>query len=121
MQAFGQLHHFGVRIHAQNKFAPGGVPPVQLLGVGEIGVAPDGHAAGHLRHQLHRPINPLHTATVAGDVARTVDQIQHLFGVGQAHNQRRVTPNPLVGNVPPFFALAVGLGNGPIHVDKSFF
>ena len=80
------LKNLGVRIHSQDEFTPGVVPPVQLLGVGKVGVASDGHAAGHLADQLHGPVNPLHAAAVTGGVARAVHQVKHLFGIGQTHD-----------------------------------
>jgi hypothetical protein len=75
-----------MRIHSQDEFTPGMVPSVQLLGVGKVGVASDGHAAGHLAHQLHRPIDPLHAAGMAGGVTRAINQVKHLLGIGQAHD-----------------------------------
>src|SRR5271157_330414 len=44
--------------------------------------------------------------------------IQYLFGVGQTHHQRRITPNPFVGQCHAAFALPVGPGNRPVHIDE---
>jgi hypothetical protein len=54
---------------------------------------------------------------VAGDVARPINQIKHLSSVGQRHDQRRVPPHALVGDVDALLALPAGRGIGAIDVD----
>ena len=49
-KSFGQLHHFGVGIHSQNKRHPALIPSIQLRGVGEISVAAHRQSAGHDEH-----------------------------------------------------------------------
>ena len=93
----GQGHQLRMGIEAQNKPRPLLVPPVQLRGVRKVGVATHRDPARDLAHQPNGPINPGHALTVAGDVARPVHQVQHFACVGQAHDQRRITPNPFVG------------------------
>ena len=109
-----------MRIDAQDKLGSLSIPTVQVLGVAEIGVAAKGHAAGHGLHQRDRPIHPFHTPALAGRVARTIDHIEHLLGVGQTHHQGRITPDPFVGDVHPLLALPIGACDRPIHVHKGF-
>ena len=55
---------------------------------------------------------------VRGPVAAAVDQEQRLGGVGQRDDQRVVAPHPVVGDVHPLLAPAVGGGERPVGVDE---
>ena len=51
------------------------------------------------RHEADGLADPLRRAFVAHDVARPVDEIEHLTRVGQRDDKRVIAPNPLVGHV----------------------
>ena len=55
---------------------------------------------------------------VRGPVATAVDQEQGLGGVGQRDDQRMVAPHPLVGDIHPLLAPAVGGGERAVGVDE---
>jgi len=67
--------------------------------------------------QVDRLVDPVGGAGVAGCVAGPVDQVKHLFGVGQRHDQRRVSPDALVGDVHPGLVLPTGWGDGAVGVE----
>ena len=75
----------------------------------------------HQRHKIDRPVHPFGRSIGRRTVAWPVYQIEDLVGVGQSNDQRGVTPNPVIGNVHAFLALARGLGDCAIHVDDGFF
>ena len=108
-----------MRIDPQDELVPRRIPPIQLLGVTEVRVPADGHGLSHLHHQTHRPVNPFHAPALAGGVARTIHQIKHLFGIGQAHDQRPITPNPFIRNVHPLFAFTIGPRDRPVHINEG--
>jgi len=98
--------------------AAGVVPPVQLPGLHEVGVAPEQHRLEpRPPAQRHGLVQVLVGAFVAGAVARAVHQVQRLLGVGQRHQQRVVAPLPVVADVHPLLALAEGGRDRAVGVD----
>jgi len=53
---------------------------------------------------------------MARRVARSVDQIEHLVGVGQTHDQRRIAPHAPIGNVHAPLALTQRSRDRSIHI-----
>ena len=68
---------------------------IPILMLTAIGVTPDTDPFGVGFDQVDGPIDPAGRALVGDGVAGTVDHIQHLFGVGQRHDQRRIPQMPL--------------------------
>ena len=76
----------------------GGVPAIQVLGLGELGVAPQEHRAeagpaAEVDGLIEVDVGPL----VRGAVARAVDQEQRLGRVGQRDQEGVIAPGALVG------------------------
>ena len=95
------------------------VPAVEVPGLGEVGVAPEGDLAepgpaAEVGGLVEVDVGVL----VRGAVAAAVDQEQRLGGVGQRDDQRVVAPLPLVGDVHALLAPAVGGGQRAVGVDE---
>ena len=96
----------------------GGVPAVQVLGLGELGVAPQEHRAeagpaAEVDGLIEVDVGPL----VRGAVARAVDQEQRLGRVGQRDQEGVIAPGALVGPVDVALALGVGADQRAVGVD----
>ena len=52
-----------------------------------------------------------------GALPGRLTRVQHLLGVGQRHDQRRVAPDPLVGDVHPLLLAAGGGREGAVDVE----
>ena len=87
----------------------------------EIRVAPEPYLLKHRRCEFYRPVHPFGSSIVGGAAARPIHEIEHLIGMGESHNQRRVSPDSVISNVHPFLALACGFGDRAIHVKDGFF
>jgi hypothetical protein len=115
------LHQVGGGVVAEDKaHALVGVPAVQVLGLGEVGIAAKQHpaeAAAEADGQgpVHRGGCPL----VRRPVARAVDQPEYLSGVGQRQHQGVVAPGAVVRDVHALLALAGGLDQEPVHVEDG--
>ena len=68
-------------------------------------------------HQVNGSIDPRGRPLVRGGIARAVDQVEHLLGVGQRHDQRSIAPHTLVGDVHPRLLFPMGRRHRAIHVD----
>ena len=96
-------------------------PTVQVLGLREVRVATQQHAAkSAAQANVQRPIDFPRAALVAWPVARAIDHAQHLARIGQRHDQRMITPLALVRDVHPRLALARGGHQRAVHVDAGF-
>ena len=95
------------------------VPAIEVSRQREIRVAPKPDLRKHRRHQIDCPVHPLGRSVGRGTVARPIHQIEDLIRIGQGHDQRCVTPDPVVGNVHSFLAFPQGSGDGPVHVDDG--
>ena len=95
------------------------VPAVEVLGLGEVGVAPEGDLAEPRPAAEGGGLVEVDVGVlVRGPVAAAVDQVQRLGGVGQRDDQRVVAPGPVVGDVHPLLAPAVGGGERAVGVDE---
>jgi hypothetical protein len=106
-------------IHPENEFDSLLIPAVQFCGQGEVGVPAQGDLPGMRGDQLDRPFDPGHAAFVANHVAGTVDQIEHLVGVGERDHQGGIAPNAFVGKSHAAFAFPESRRNGAIGIDKG--
>ena len=92
-------------------------PPVEVRGQREVRVASQADPLGVRVHVVHGSIDPLSRIRVARYVARAVNHVEHFLGVGQRHDQRGVSPNPLVGDVHALFPFGVRRRQGAIDID----
>ena len=120
-EVLGQGLEVGHRVDAEDEADVAGlVPAVEVLGLGEVGVAPQGDplesglaAEGdHLVQGLGGPL-------VRGPVAAAIDQVERLGGVGQRDQQRVITPGAVVGDVDALLALGVGADEGAVDVEDG--
>jgi hypothetical protein len=116
LQRLGAGAQGGVVVHAEEEVDPLG-PAVEVRGQREVGVPAQAHPLGVRLHQLDRLVDPFGRTLVAGRVAGTVDQVQHFLGVGQRHDQRRVPPDALVGDVHPRLVFPAGGRDGAVRVE----
>ena len=94
------------------------VPAVEVLGLGEVGVASEEERAeAGLATQGDGSVEKARGQFVGGAVAAPVGQEQGLGGVGQRDDQGVVTPGAVVGDVHARFALGVGGDEGAVGVD----
>ena len=92
-------------------------PAVEVLGQRKVRVATHAHAWGVGRHLIDRLVDPASGIRVAGCVARPVDDVEHLLGVGQRHDQRRIAPDALVGDVHARLLLSIRGRHRAVDVD----
>ena len=57
-------------------------------------------------------------AVLAGLIPGSIDEPQHFTCFGQGQHEWMITPNSLVAHVHAGFALAGGLHNRAIHIDR---
>jgi hypothetical protein len=99
-----------------------GVPTVEVLGLGEIGVAAQEHRAeAAAEADFQTTIDFGSGAFMAGPIAAAVDDAQNFAGVGQGQEERMVTPGAVVGDVHALLAAAAGFHERAVHVDDSAF
>src|SRR5271163_537597 len=97
------------------------IPAVQMLGLAEVGVAPQGDPAKAGPPAQGDRLVEVHVGLLMGRaVALAIDQVERLGGVGQRDHQSLITPDPVLVDVDPLLALGVGLDLGPIGVHKRF-
>ena len=95
------------------------VPAVQVLGLGEVGVAPERDLAEPRPAAEGGGLVEVDVGVlVRGPVAAAVDQEQRLGGVGQRDHQRVVAPHPVVRDIHPLLAPAVAGGERAVGVDE---
>ncbi len=94
------------------------MPAVEVLSLGEVGVAPQDRSTKPGSHaQPDRLIDLSAGLVMRGTVARAVQQTQHFAGFGQTDDQRVVAPSAIVSDVHARLALAVGSDQRAVHVD----
>ena len=94
------------------------VPAVQVLGLREVGVAPQADLLeARPAAQGDRPVEVEGRLLVAGPIAAAVDHEQRLARVGQREDQRVITPLALVVDVHALLALAGGLDHRAVGVE----
>jgi hypothetical protein len=97
-----------------------GLPAIQVFGLRKIGVTAEKHLGkAAAETDRHGAVDLGSRSFVRRSIGRTVDQTQHLAGVGQAHDQRVITPGAIVGNIHSLLALPGGLHQRAIHVDDG--
>jgi hypothetical protein len=91
-----------------------------VLGLGEVGVAAEQHAAEAAAvADGQDPIDLGRGTLVRGAIGRPVDQAEDLAGVGQGQDQGVVAPGAVVGDVHPPLAPAGSLHQEAVHVDDG--
>ena len=97
----GTLTQRGVGVHAEHE-VDAARPTGRSVSVNEKSVSPRRqHPLGSAGPPGRSPCRSTAAAPAwLGRVAGAVDQIQHLLGVGQRDDQRRVAPDPLVARCP---------------------
>ena len=96
----GQAHEVRLGVQAEDEAHALGVPAVQVVGLGEVGVAPEENVPeADLAAQGGGAVEVRRRPLVAGTAGRAVDDEQWLVGVRQRHDQggsprRRCTTSP---------------------------
>jgi hypothetical protein len=94
------------------------VPAVQVGGLAEVGVAAHPH---RLKPRPQRQLDGLvqipRGILMAGPVARAVQQVQRLLGVGQRDQQRVITPDAVVADVHARLAAPLRRGQRAIGIE----
>ena len=119
-QALREADHLGMRIHAQNEIPVPLVPSIQVGRVCKIRIAADCHRPGDGPHQIRGAVDPFNAPAMTGRLPRAVEQIEHFLGIGQADNQRRVAPDPFIGQTDSLLTFTLGPGDRPIHINERF-
>ena len=97
-----------------------GVPTVEVLGLREVGVAPQEDAAKARSPAVRDgPIEITGGLLVAGPIARAIHHVQRLARVGQGEHQGMITPLPLVVNIHALLALARGLDHRAVGLQHG--
>jgi hypothetical protein len=91
-----------------------------VRGLGEVGVAAEKDTQKTAaKTSGHGAIERLGSALMTGAIAGTIDDTQNFAGVGQADEQRMITPGAVVSDVHAFFALTVGAHQGTVGVEAG--
>ncbi len=119
-QLFGAGHDVGHGVIAEDKTdAAVGVPAVEVLGLGEVGVAAQQHAPeAALEADGQGPIHLLRRSLVRRPIPRPVDQAQDFPRMGQRQHQGVIAPGAVVGDVHALFALTCRGHQGAVHVQR---
>src|ERR1700730_1741191 len=97
-----------------------GIPAIQMLGLGKIVIATQQHLAeAGAETAGSGPVQCRGGAFVGRTITRPIDDPQHLAGVGQAHDQRMITPGAIVGDVDALFAFTVRAHQGAIGIQDG--
>ena len=119
-QVLGDRLEVGHRVDAEEERHALGVPGVELLGLGEVGVAPEIDAAeAGLAAEEDGQVELLGGPLMRGPVAGAVDDADHLAGVGQRDDQRVIAPGPVVGDVDALLAAGAGGDQRAVDVDDG--
>ena len=96
------------------------VPRIEFFGLAEGRIAAE-HDLAEPRPAAQRDglVGFLSCPFMAGTIAGTVDQPQHLARFGQREYQRVITPSAFVGDVHSLLALAGGDHQRSVHVDRG--
>src|SRR5208282_3705791 len=99
----------------------GRIPAVQVLGLGEVGVATHGDPAkAGSAAQVDGLVEILGSLLMRGAVAAAIDQVERFGGVGQRDQERMITPGTVVSDINALFALGVGADEGTVGVQDGF-
>jgi hypothetical protein len=114
------LHRRGAVVAKDELDAGIRVPPVQVFGLREVGVATeqDFHKTG-AKAGIGGLVESDRRAFMGGAVAGSIDNAQHFTGVGQADEQRMVTPGAVISDIHAFLAIARSANERAIDVDHS--
>ena len=86
-----------------------GIPAVEMLGLGKVGVAAQQDLAkAAAQTGGDGRVEGLGSAFVRRAIAGTIDDAQQFAGVGQGDDQGMITPGAVVGDVHALLALAGG-------------
>src|SRR5262249_56453145 len=97
------------------------VPVIEVLGLGEIGVAAQESAAKAAAETDAEGVVDLGSgAFVRGPIAGAVDQGQDLAGVGQGDDERMIAPGAIVGDVHAALAGAAGFDKSAVAIEDGF-
>ena len=107
-------------VHPEDKLDAHFIPAIQFAREGKVGISAQGDLASVGFDHLNSTVDPPRAILVADRIARTVEQIEHLVGVGHRDNQRGVSPDAFIGEGHPAFALAQRGGDRPIDINKGF-
>src|ERR1035441_289382 len=95
--------------------------PIQMLGLGEFGVAPHQDLAEtSLAAKRGRLVQVDVSQLLRGTVAAAIEQEQRFGGVGQRDQERMVTVLAVVGEVHSLLALRVARNDGAIGGQNCF-
>ena len=96
------------------------VPPVQMLGLCKVSVAPHGDLAKPgLTAEVGSFVEIDIGLLVGGTVTAAIDQIERLGGVGQRDHQGLITPVAFVVDVNAVLALGIGRNQSAVGVNES--
>ena len=96
------------------------VPAIEVLGLGEIGVAAqEGAAKTGAETEFEGLVELGGGAFVRRAIAGTIEQGQDLAGVGQGQDERMITPGAVIGDVRAFFAFAGGFDERAVGIENS--
>jgi hypothetical protein len=113
-----QVEHAIVAEYKANAWVS--VPAIEVRSLGEVGVAAEKDTQKTAaKTSGHGAIESLGSALMTGAIAGTIDDAQDFAGIGQADEQRMITPGVVVGDVHAFFALPVGAHQGTVGVDAG--
>src|SRR5271166_2751338 len=97
------------------------IPAVQVLGLGEIRVAPQGDPPkASPTAQVDRLVEVDGGLLVRGTVTAAIDQVERFGSVGQRDQQWMIAPGAVVGDIDTLLALGVGPDDGAIDVQDRF-
>ena len=119
-QVLGDGLEVGHRVDAEEERHALGIPGVELLGLGEVGVAAEvDPAEAGLAAQQDRQVELLGGPLVRGAVAGAVDDAEHLAGIGQRDDQRVIAPGAVVGDVDALLAAGAGGDERAVDVEDG--
>jgi hypothetical protein len=96
------------------------VPAIERFGQSEVGVAAQHHLVeASSSHELDRAIEVRDHALVRRPVAASIGDEEGLGRVGKRDHQRVIAPDPVVRDVHPFLALAIGRDQRAIRLDRG--
>ena len=120
-QRVGLPDQVGAGIAAEHKAHAGGIPPIQVTRLREIGIAAERQPLKARRAtQRAGSIESLGRPLRRRAIAAPVDEEERLPRVGQRHHQGMVAPHAVVRDVHAFLTLPGGLDQRAVRVDDGF-
>ncbi len=109
------LHPLGHRVDPEHETHLRCIPPIPMSRRTEVRVSAQQHVPKACSlTQRDRLIEPLCGSLVRRTVATAIHPGQRFARVRQRHHQRVVAPSPVIGDLHPFLALTVRLGQRPV-------